>query len=464
MKTCGWCGNKGCVDEHPRCPGWARAGSCASSPFFMSHTCRESCGVCGFLAPGNKEDQVVDGLSYTDPTKDNFDCGRYKPLCEINGTPCDEEPEGNSASEESFCGATMIADRWALTASHCFDDFRNGVSDGPKKVRVIQIRQETKHVEDVEVRHVYKHPNYRFPNLYNDIALVELGRRVEYNYEKFGDTPACLDQGLEDILRTATLQGEGKTETRNKGTLLETNLTVISNQQCKDILEYNVTHNENNRRKILLALPLGLDYGTLCAQGFYHPEERIFSGACKGDGGGPLTQEDKNGRTTLIGILSGGIDCGKGYPDWYTRVEYYTPWIHCIIEKSIEFNTNFKTVDRACAELEKTAKKQPECEKLVKDPNATLLDLDIGFEPALICLPYKTGTFARANDEPKVDKIITNYGNCDDYSYDYNYPSVGGGDDNSGDEIFCGGDPTGVDEYDDYNDYDYADKDIFGDR
>jgi len=46
--------------------------------------------------------------------------------------------------------------------------------------------------------------------LYHDIAVVELGRRIEYNFDKFGDTPACLDQGQNPpdfwFKRTGTVQ------------------------------------------------------------------------------------------------------------------------------------------------------------------------------------------------------------------------------------------------------------------
>ena len=52
-RTCGWV-ESGCHDEHPRCEDWARRGMCVTSGTFMAHTCRESCGVCGFLAPENK--------------------------------------------------------------------------------------------------------------------------------------------------------------------------------------------------------------------------------------------------------------------------------------------------------------------------------------------------------------------------------------------------------------------------
>ena len=82
--SCGWADQRGCVDEHPRCEEWTRAGICNTHPFFMAHTCRESCGVCGFLSPFNTEDQEVNGASYSEYKNDNFKCGEFKLLCEIN--------------------------------------------------------------------------------------------------------------------------------------------------------------------------------------------------------------------------------------------------------------------------------------------------------------------------------------------------------------------------------------------
>ena len=154
--SCGWADQRGCVDEHPRCEEWTRAGICNTHPFFMAHTCRESCGVCGFLSPFNNEDQVVAGASYSDFKRDDFKCGKYKLLCEINGEDCEgkrfrapkpddcdndkvEEDQndvvddqeyfagedfdlrsGDSAAfsfkiedaDQYYCGATIISDRW----------------------------------------------------------------------------------------------------------------------------------------------------------------------------------------------------------------------------------------------------------------------------------------------------------------------------------------------------------------
>ena len=291
----------------------------------------------------------------------------------------------------------MLSSRWAVAASHCYDDFATGVSAGPRKVRINTIRDGTPYNEIIEIKRIYKHPLYTFPNLYNDVAVLELGRRVEYQYDKFGDTPTCIDKGLftkED--KVATVQGFGLTETGTKGALLETNVTVISNQRCAQVLQSNTSDNINARKKILKALPVGLEYGIICAEGIYNEEKGIYSGSCKGDSGGPLTQVD-SGRTTLIGIVSGGIDCGKGFPGWYTRVEHFKTWIQCVIDQSARFSfqqDQKDKVEEACRQVIREAPSQ--CEKLVEDPSVALFDLrGTGLTPEDACEDYNTGVIVR---------------------------------------------------------------------
>ena len=50
------------------------------------------------------------------------------------------------------------------------------------------IRDGTPFKEVIEIKRVYQHPNYQYPKLYDDIAVVELGRRIAYDYDKVGGT------------------------------------------------------------------------------------------------------------------------------------------------------------------------------------------------------------------------------------------------------------------------------------
>ena len=164
---------------------------CLQNGLFMAHTCRESCGVCGFLSATNsasclvvitafvitfyvQEEQIVGSKSYTDYKKDNFDCGRFKLLTEING---EEESQNSEVQPETddipdnkveiedfeedvlglrqdnneigddfvfyftlenkddfFCGATIINDRWIVAAAHCYNDFEDQAANKAREV------------------------------------------------------------------------------------------------------------------------------------------------------------------------------------------------------------------------------------------------------------------------------------------------------------------------------------------
>ena len=129
-------------------------------------------------------------------------------------------------------------------------------------------------------------------------------------------------------------------------------MTVISNEDCIEMLRHNTTLKKTVRKQGTEHLPYGLNYGLFCGQGLPN-EEGIFGGSCKGDSGGPLQTVDTNNedRTTLIGIVSGGIGCGKGIPGWYTKVSFHIKWIRCIIDKSVQFNNNQKKVAEACKNM-----------------------------------------------------------------------------------------------------------------
>ena len=194
------------------------------------------------------------------------------------------------------------------------------------------LRDETSYQEAIEVKKIYKHPSYVSPNLYNDIALLKLGRRVEYKFDKFGDSPECLDQGQNNTGRRVYQKAHGLTATGTHGEFLETGVTILSNKECAEIRRFNASSNVITRDKMPKALPIGLTSSVMCGLGAYSKDISAFRSACEGDSGAGILTKDKTGKTTMVGVTVGGVDCGKGIPSWYTRTYSYNKWIWCMLE------------------------------------------------------------------------------------------------------------------------------------
>jgi len=49
---------------------------------------------------------------------------------------------------------------------------------------------------------------------------------------------------------------------------------------------------------------------------------------CQGDSGGGMVANNLDGRWTLVGVTSFGVDCARpDFPGVYTRVDQYLDWI-----------------------------------------------------------------------------------------------------------------------------------------
>lgn len=205
------------------------------------------------------------------------------------------------------CGASVIAERWLVTAAHCL---KSGNSRPTTTVRLGTLKKWS----GGTVRNVmkeFRHPDYpnnARNNKRYDIGLVKLesayrGGHVDLATKRYADgTPTRII-------------GWGAVKENSDGTLemaevlrgLDT--SVVADRECSTATG--------------VFMP-GFEYCT--------DNPRGKAGACYGDSGGPQFTND-GGREVLIGVTSrGGKKCGLS-PSVYTDVYAYQAWILSTIKR-----------------------------------------------------------------------------------------------------------------------------------
>ncbi|MBN3316928.1 C1R protein, partial [Atractosteus spatula] len=224
-------------------------------------------------------------------------------------------------------GASLISDRWVLTAAN--------VVEGQDSLLMYGGALDIDHLGDsnntvfLESEKIFIHPGYpkaptrgRRTNYDNDIALVRLKSHVPLGPHLL---PICLPERKDDGTvipgRVGYVSGWGTTEHGTiSSRLLYTQIPVIDRNPC-------------SKRKT--GRPL---YQTFSENMFCAGEKGKDS--CYGDSGGPFFLREfrrgpggeiERGPFRLYGIVSWGLYCQeRGY---YTKVDNYLDWIREIIEK-----------------------------------------------------------------------------------------------------------------------------------
>ncbi|XP_075699047.1 complement C1s subcomponent [Rhinoderma darwinii] len=236
-------------------------------------------------------------------------------------------------------GGSLLSDRWVLTAAHVVEENKHPTL----QVGALNYLQAT----TIQAKKIIIHPDWREDvdnenrkNYNNDIALIQLARRIELDE---CICPICLPQREETahpaISEVGYIAGWGKlTKTiKQKQIIIDqpkvlqyTSVPLLDLEACKKNVPNTYTITSN----------------MLCAGGKGHD-------SCGGDSGGPLMFEDlKNQeykRLYIAGIVSWGINCGDF--GMYTKVQNYVDWI----EKTIEE-----------VEAEEKDEEEPEPQKICK--------------------------------------------------------------------------------------------------
>ncbi|XP_059499560.1 transmembrane protease serine 11C-like isoform X1 [Stegostoma tigrinum] len=201
------------------------------------------------------------------------------------------------------CGASIISDKWLISAAHCFQKAFANPSNWKAYMGSIFVGRGISRT----ITEIHVHPNYSIPmNFNNDIAVLELSSPVNFN--KFIQ-PICLPSSREVISagRKCTITGWGALAFQGPPAkiLQKAEVKIINDKRCKSTFGNQISDT------------------MLCAG--------ILAGgvdACQGDSGGPLVCQRSNNTWFLAGIVSFGIDCARpNIPGVYARVTALRDWV-----------------------------------------------------------------------------------------------------------------------------------------
>ncbi|ESP04644.1 hypothetical protein LOTGIDRAFT_179982 [Lottia gigantea] len=210
--------------------------------------------------------------------------------------------------KEQYCGATLIAPQWAITAAHCVR------KKGRKRKVLLKVGEHDLngegHIEEtISPEKDFPHPDFDYSTITNDIALIKLKKPV--TNKRLGI--ACLPAKRDRLPKGTLCYTIGWGKTRNthiygSNVLQEARVPIVNRKRCQSVFDYEIGRTQ------------------VCA-GY----KKGGVDSCAGDSGGPLmcskTVKGQQ-RWFIYGVTSYGEGCGrKGKYGIYTKVSSFLKWI-----------------------------------------------------------------------------------------------------------------------------------------